>query len=61
MSSSVREKCNINTSSSKQQFAFSKSSRFPTPKQNTNAFGYEIVGQFGHQKGANVGKGFYSS
>ena len=59
--SAHREKVNINTSSSKQQFAFSKQNRFATPRSNTHAFGYEIKGQFGHKNGANTGKGFYTS
>lgn len=39
-----RLKAPINTSTSKAQFAFSKSSRFASPKANTHAFGYEIPG-----------------
>jgi hypothetical protein len=34
----------INNSTSKYEFAFSKSSRFKTPLPNTNAFGYELKG-----------------
>ena len=51
----------INNSTSKQQFAFSRSSRFSVHKANTNAFGYEIQGQFGHMKGKGAGDGFSSS
>ena len=36
----------INNSTSKQQFAFSKAARFPSPKQPTNAFGYEVKSNF---------------
>ena len=42
MSHHTRHKSTINNSSSKQQYAFSKASRFPQPKQPTKAFGYEI-------------------
>lgn len=46
----------VNNSTSKQQFAFSKASRFPTEKKWTNAFGYEIPGYLGKTKP--VGAGF---
>ena len=39
-----RRAFSINNSSSKAQFAFSKSDRFHTPRAYTNAFGYEING-----------------
>ena len=51
----------INNSTSKQSFAFSKSQRFSSAKTYTNAFGYDLQGQFGHKRGTNVGKGFNSS
>lgn len=51
----------INNSSSKQQFAFSKSSRFPSARADTHAFGYEIPGQFGHKTGSGQGKPFQTS
>ena len=54
--SDIRERSTINNSTSKQQFAFSKASRFPSPKQNTNAFGYEVKEGFGQTKP--VGAGF---
>lgn len=56
MSHQVREKSSINNSTSKQQFAFSKASRFGTEKKWTNAFGYEAPGYFGGTKP--VGAGF---
>ena len=56
-----RMKAPMNTSSSKQQFAFSKSSRFASPKANTHAFGYEIPGQFGHKHGSGNGRAFCTS
>lgn len=59
--SGERHKAPINNSTSKHQFAFSKSSRFPSQKANTNAFGYEIIGQFGHKTGSGVGKAFSTS
>lgn len=46
----IRERSLCNSSVSKQQFAFSKADRFPCPKQNTNAFGYEHKQQFGENK-----------
>lgn len=51
----------MNKSPSKAQFAFSKSSRFPSPKQNTSAFGYEIPGYFGHKRGNGAGRPFNTS
>lgn len=51
----------INNSTSKYEFAFSKSSRFKTPLPNTNAFGYELKGQFGHDTGSGAGRGFSTS
>ena len=56
-----RLKAPINSSTSKQQFALSKSSRFPSQKANTHAFGYEILGQFGHSHASGAGKGFCTS
>lgn len=56
-----RRSVTINNSTSKHQFAFSKSSRFSVAKPNTNAIHYELVGQFGHQHGKGAGKGFSSS
>lgn len=47
MSHTIRERSVVNNSVSKQQFAFSKASRFPTDKKPTKAFGYEISGYFG--------------
>ena len=49
----------INTSPSKHQFAFSKSSRFPKQKTNTDAFGYHIADTFSPKKGS--GPAFGSS
>ena len=53
----ARERSAINNSTSKQQFAFSKASRFSTPKRWTVAFGYEQPGFFGNTKpvGASFG------
>ncbi len=51
----------INNSSSKAQFSFPKSNRFSTPKSNTNAFGYDLLGQFGRVKGTGAGRGFSST
>jgi len=45
----------VNNSTSKQQFAFSKASRFPEPKKPTNAFGYEIKGFFSDKKVQGIG------
>ena len=42
----VRERSTVNNSSSKQQFAFSKASRFSSPKPPTKAFGYEYKSSF---------------
>lgn len=56
MSHHARQKSVVNNSTSKQQFAFSKASRFPEPKKWTKAFGYEIPGYMGHTKP--VGAGF---
>ena len=53
----IRERSTINNSTSKQQFAFSKASRFPSPKQNTNAFGYEVKEGFGQTKPLGAGFG----
>ena len=53
----IRERSTINNSTSKQQFAFSKASRFPSPKQNTHAFGYEVKEGFGQTKALNAGFG----
>lgn len=46
MNSIGRERSVINTSSSKQMFAFSKASRFPSPKVSTAAFGYDTKSSF---------------
>lgn len=51
----------INNSTSKQQFAFSKDERFKDKKGYTDAFGYEIKGQFGHIKNSGNGHAFTSS
>ena len=51
----ARERSVVNGSTSKQQFAFSKASRFPSPKKPTNAFGYEIKGFFSDKKNAGIG------
>ena len=59
--SGERLRAPINNSSSKQQFAFSKSARFPSQRFNTHAFGYEIPGQFGHQRGSGAGRAFCTS
>jgi hypothetical protein len=61
MSSEGRRTFTINNSSSKQQYKFSKSSRFSVSKANTRAFGYELPGFFGHKSGSGAGKGFSSS
>lgn len=58
---SDRFKAPMNTSTSKSQFAFSKQARFPSPKPNTIAFGYDLKGQFGHKTGTGAGKGFSTS
>ena len=47
----IRERSVCNSSTSKQQFAFSKASRFPSPKPYTNAFGYEVKEGFSNNKG----------
>ena len=57
MAHSIRERSVCNSSSSKQQFAFSKASRFPEPKQNTVAFGYAVKEGFGNKKGSGIGFG----
>ena len=51
MSHITRERSVVNNSPSKQQFAFSKASRFASPKPPTQAFGYEINGYFGKKAG----------
>ena len=48
--SDARQRSVINSSTSKQQFAFSKASRFPQPRAHTNAIHYEIPGYFGKTK-----------
>ena len=57
MAHHIRNRSTVNNSSSKQQFAFSKADRFQSPKQWTNAFGYEKPGYLGHTKpvGASFG------
>jgi len=50
MSHILRERSVVNRSVSKQQFAFSRASRFSSPKPQTNAFGYEQHGFFGKTK-----------
>ena len=55
MSHSIRERSVVNSSTSKQQFAFSKASRFPAPKAATNAFGYEVKEGFGNKRGQGTG------
>ena len=57
MTHEIRNKNSINTSTSKQQFAFSKADRFMSPKAYTNAFGYEMGTQFGQKKGGGIGFG----
>ena len=57
MSHSIRERSALNNSTSKQMFAFSKASRFVTPKQPTQAFGYEVKSVFGTKKPNGVGFG----
>ena len=42
-------------------YAFSKDERFKPVKSYTNAFGYEIPGQFGWKKDDAAGRGFGSS
>jgi hypothetical protein len=54
-----RYRSTINTSPSKHQFSFSKSSRFPKPKAYTNAFGYQVPETFGSRKSS--GPAFNSS
>ena len=61
MSQDNRRASSINNSSSKHQYAFPKESRFLTHKKNTNTIHYDLPGYFGREKGANTGKGFYSS
>lgn len=51
----------INSSTSKQQYAFSKDARFKMPRQPTAAFGYELPGTFGGKKDGSDGRGFGSS
>lgn len=57
----TRHRSTINNSPSKAQYAFPKASRFVTPKPNTTAFGYEIVGGFKDQKKQGQGRGFSTS
>lgn len=57
MAHHARERSVINNSSSKQMFAFSKASRFASPKQPTAAFGYETKSQFGTVKPLNASFG----
>ena len=57
----ARQNFSINNSTSKQQFAFSKASRFHVPKQNTNCIHYEIPGGFGSKKGGAAGFGIRES
>lgn len=57
----TRNTAALNISPSKQQFSFQKSPRFPSPLSYTDAFGYEIPGQFGHKKGTGAKKGFNTS
>jgi hypothetical protein len=59
--SSLRRTFQINNSTAKQQFAFSKDDRFKSPKPFSNAFGYEIPGQFGHIKNSGNGHAFTTS
>ena len=53
-----RGKSVVNNSPSKAQYAFPKSNRFVTPKQNTAAFGYEIKGYFGDKNNSGQGRAF---
>ena len=57
----TKERSQINRSPSKAMFQFSKDERFKVPKAYTNAFGYEIKGQFGKKRDSADGRGFGSS
>ena len=50
----------INNSTSKQQFAFSKADRFGRTRHHTIAFAYEAPNYFGRKSGP-VGRGFGAS
>ena len=54
----TRNMAALNMSPSKHQFSFQKSPRFPSPLSYTDAFGYEIPGQFDHKKSTGAKKSF---
>jgi hypothetical protein len=56
-----RTRSHLNNSPSKQSFSFSKSGRFGSFHGYTNAFGYEIPGQFGKIKGSGAKNAFGTS
>lgn len=61
MGGNDRRSITINNSSAKQQFLFSKQSRFPSHKAHTTAIAYDLNGYFGDKRGSNAGRGFSSS
>lgn len=56
-----RQNFALNNSTSKQQFAFAKDSRFKANRESTNTMFYDIPGSFGKLKGAGTGHAFTTS
>jgi len=60
MTDSVRRH-QANNSTAKTMFSFSKSSRFASPKPNTNALFYDKKDEFSNKRSPGAGKGFNTS